>query len=115
MQTRRYTNLRSFLVIAYVGLGLADYCQGTGNVAVWGYYYDLDIPETYRSMCAFNHCLALKSDGTVVEWGDFSTDSTIPTSGAPPGLSNVVSIACGYHHNLALKEDGTVVAWGAGT
>lgn len=52
------------------------------------------------------HSLALKSDGTVVGWGNGS-GGTIP-----PGLESVVSIAAG-DHSLALKSDGTVVAWGA--
>ena len=50
--------------------------------------------------------MALKSDGTVVEWGE--TWMGI----APAGLSNVVAIARGGSHALALKSDGTVVAWG---
>ncbi|MEK5040476.1 OmpL47-type beta-barrel domain-containing protein [Sporosarcina sp. FSL K6-3457] len=52
------------------------------------------------------HSLALKSDGTVVGWGNGS-GGTIP-----PGLESVVSIAAG-DHSLALKSDGTVVAWGS--
>jgi len=48
--------------------------------------------------------LALKSDGTVVEWGN--------ALGAPAGLSDVVAISASYDHALALKSDGTVVAWG---
>jgi len=50
--------------------------------------------------------MALKSDGTVVEWGA----SWMGT--APSGLSAVVAIARGSNHALALKSNGTVVAWG---
>ncbi len=50
--------------------------------------------------------MALKSDGTIAEWGSLSTGA------APAGLSNVVAIARGGNHALALKSDGTVVAWG---
>ena len=50
--------------------------------------------------------MALKSDGTVVEWGSLSMGT------APAGLSNVVAIARGGNHALALKSNGTVVAWG---
>jgi alpha-tubulin suppressor-like RCC1 family protein len=49
--------------------------------------------------------LALKSDGTVFEWGNGSS--------VPSGLSNVVAISSGDFHSLALKSDGTVVTWGA--
>lgn len=54
------------------------------------------------------HSMALKEDGTVVDWG-------LGSSAPPPGLKDVVAIAAGGAHSLALKSDGTVVAWGNGT
>ncbi|QMV40966.1 S-layer homology domain-containing protein [Cohnella cholangitidis] len=54
------------------------------------------------------HSLALKSDGTVVGWGD-NTNNQISV---PAGLTGVVAIATGITHSLVLKSDGTVVAWG---
>jgi alpha-tubulin suppressor-like RCC1 family protein len=54
------------------------------------------------------HNLALKSDGTVVAWGD----DTFKPSTIPAGLNGVVAIAAGFSHSLALKSDGTIVAWG---
>jgi hypothetical protein len=55
-----------------------------------------------------DHCLAIKSDGTVIAWGrDDSKQVTLPS-----GLVNVVAIAAGAYHSLALKSDGTVIAWG---
>lgn len=53
--------------------------------------------------------LALKTDGTVVEWG-WGADE--PPTAVPAGLTGVTAIAAGGDHNLALKADGTVVAWG---
>jgi hypothetical protein len=55
-------------------------------------------------------CLALKSDGTVVGWGD---NRLFQSSSVPPGLSGVVAISAGANHSLALKSDGTVVSWGS--
>ena len=52
-----------------------------------------------------NDCLALKDDGSVVEWNTWH-------SAAPDGLSNVVAISSGGENGLALKADGNVVAWG---
>ena len=57
------------------------------------------------------HSMALKSDGTVLVWGD----TRYGLANVPPDLSGVVAIAAGWFHNLALKGDGTVVAWGSGT
>ena len=53
--------------------------------------------------------VALKSDGTVVDWPVISAryGSTVP-----PGLSNVVAISAGRGHSLALTADGRVVGWG---
>jgi alpha-tubulin suppressor-like RCC1 family protein len=50
--------------------------------------------------------MALKSDGTVIEWGASWMGM------APSDLSGVVAIARGSNHALALKSNGTVVAWG---
>ena len=52
------------------------------------------------------HSLALRSDGTVIGWGNFQ--GTIPA-----GLANVTAIAAGGQHSLALRSDGTVVGWGS--
>ena len=49
---------------------------------------------------------ALKSDGTVVSWGDPNFGGT-----APAGLSGVTQIFSNDYAFAALKSDGTVVAW----
>ena len=73
---------------------------------------------------AYQHSLALCSDGTVVAWGrnnygqlgnNSTTDSHTPvavdTSCALAGKT-VVAVSVGAEHSLALCSDGTVVGWG---
>lgn len=55
------------------------------------------------------HNSALKSDGTVVVWGDNSAGQL----NVPENLKGVVAVAAGLTYNLTLKSDRTVVAWGA--
>jgi hypothetical protein len=55
------------------------------------------------------HSLALKSDGTVVAWGDNSQNQC----SVSPGATNAVAIAAGTAHSLALKADGSLASWGA--
>ncbi|MGI9107260.1 MAG: S8 family serine peptidase [Pyrinomonadaceae bacterium] len=59
--------------------------------------------------------LALRSDGTVWQWGagagqdgPFSDGPTAPVS----GLANITAIAAGYSHSMAVRNDGTVWTWG---
>lgn len=53
------------------------------------------------------HSLALKSDGTIVGWGDNSSGQATPPAG-----NNYIAIAAGYYHSIALKSDGSIVKWG---
>ena len=53
------------------------------------------------------HNLALKSDGSIVAWGD----NTYGQIDVPAG-NDFVAIDAGQLHSLALKADGSIVGWG---
>ncbi len=53
--------------------------------------------------------LALKNDGTIIEFGN----EPYPWGKMPAGLSNVVSISLEGGSAWAIRRDGTVVRWGA--
>jgi len=57
----------------------------------------------------YSHCLALRTDGTVLGWGiNWSGQTDIPDE-----ATNAVAIAAGGYHSLARRADGTVLGWGA--
>jgi len=58
--------------------------------------------------CGKGHVVLLKSDNTVVCWGD----NDYGQSTVPSGLSNVIAVDAGDYHTIALKNDKTVVCWG---
>jgi alpha-tubulin suppressor-like RCC1 family protein len=66
-----------------------------------------DLSDVVTIVAGSYHSLALKTDGTVITWGNNYI--------LPAGLSGVVAIAAGGSHSLALKADGTVIAWGNNT
>ena len=87
--------------------------RSTTSVVAWGWdSADLKPPVGLSDVVALSggtsHVLALRSDGSVVAWGDDYVGRATP----PVGLTNVVKLSAGAIHSLALKSDGTVVAWG---
>ncbi len=89
------------------------------GIVVWGnFVYSspslTNVPPSATNVIAMAagdaHCVALKSDGTVVAWG--GNENNAGATNVPSGLSNVVSIAAGSTHSLALRSDGTLAAWG---
>ncbi len=66
------------------------------------------------------HSLALKSDGTLLSWGDDSNgqlgdDDILANKSSPvpvDGALNIIAIAAGSDYSLALESDGTLLSWG---
>jgi alpha-tubulin suppressor-like RCC1 family protein len=66
------------------------------------------------------HSLALKSDGTVIGWGQnnigqLTSNANFPLQNSPiaiAGVNNIVSISAGGNHSLALRSDGIILSWG---
>jgi len=72
----------------------------------------VDVPGDLNQVVAIaggdSHSMALKSDGTVVAWGDNSQGQ----ASVPANLGRAVFIAAGGAHSLAVKEGGAIAAWG---
>jgi hypothetical protein len=70
-------------------------------------------PTTANTVFALStspyHGLAVRTDGTVLAWGDnVGNQATVPV-----GLTGVCAVAAGTNHSLALLANGQVVAWGS--
>jgi alpha-tubulin suppressor-like RCC1 family protein len=114
MQEKRKISFVSKIVLVGLFLfSMSSVLVDAGNyVVAWGgnTYGQTNVPSSATNVMAiaagYSYSLALKSDGTVIAWGQ-AGDTNVPA-----GLSNVVAIAAGIGQSLALKSDGTLVAWG---
>jgi len=95
--------------------------RAAGQVVAWGsnFYGQTNVPPDLTNAVAiaagYAHSLALKADGTVINWGAFLyADNHRGTIWVPAGLKDVAALAAGYGHDLALITDGGVIAWGYG-
>jgi alpha-tubulin suppressor-like RCC1 family protein len=67
------------------------------------------LPNPASSLAGgFAHSLAVRTNGTVIGWGDNSYGQVT----VPAAATNVVALAAGRGHTLALKANGTVTGWG---
>jgi subtilisin-like proprotein convertase family protein len=84
-------------------------------VVAWGADYagQINVPTNLNNVVAiagaYDHSLALKTNGLVVAWGD----NTFGQTSVPSSVSNVVAVAGGQYYSMALNSSGTVASWGA--
>lgn len=97
---------------------LAQSAVPAGQIVGWGNneYGQATVPVAARSgvtavAVGVNHTVALKSDGTIVAWGEPSFGKTV----VPPELGPVKAVAAGHVFTMALRVDDSVMAWGEGS
>ena len=100
-----------YLGMFVLGTGLV-HGQSTGSIVGWGSLVVVE-PSALDSLAAvaggWSHSLGLKSDGTIVAWGD----NNYAQCDVPAPNADFVAVAGGNWHSLGLKSDGTIVAWGS--
>ncbi len=82
------------------------------QLAAWGLngYGQTDVPAGWdftQVAGAWDHSLAVKSDGSLAGWGR-NDDGQADV----PAGNDFTQVAAGYNHSLALKSDGSLAAWG---
>ncbi len=85
--------------------------QSTGSIVGWGEQVVVEQAalDSLVVVAAGNeHSLGLKSDGTILAWGD----NALGQCDVPAPNADFVAVAAGGGHSLGLKSDGTFVAWG---
>ncbi|MEY2506446.1 MAG: hypothetical protein QOH01_775 [Verrucomicrobiota bacterium] len=104
----------------------SNYANQIGNGNPWWQYQDVpfhvpNLPPISKVASAYDHTLAVATNGTVWAWGYNSNgqlgDGTTEARQTPVqvvGLTDVISIATAYSFSIAMKSDGTVWAWGGG-
>ena len=117
-------HVRLLAIFRFIGTGLAilvvlllssGIClaqiQG-GSVVAWGRNdfgqanYPSDLTNAVSVAIGIQDSLAVRTDGSVVGWGDVNGQGVIPSS-----ATNVAVAKLGQSWNVALKNDGTTISW----
>lgn len=96
-----------------VGAGVCLVLFSDGHLEAWGDQNSecTKLPEAAtniaRVFAGWRRAAAIRSDGTLVAWGE---NVDLPVS-----MTNIADVALGrdwFSHNLALTKDGSVIEWG---
>jgi len=98
--------------------------QGQGNITQQNSPVRVGTDSNWKAIAVGdNHCMALKTDGTLYTWGSGSDgrlgQGNNTTLGVPTRVLTATdtwkTMAGGGTHSIAIKTDGTVWCWGAGS
>jgi hypothetical protein len=95
-------------LLAVIWIGCMANALASGQIVSWGSISN--VPPGLVGIKAIagglDFSLALRNDGSVIEWNSLGE----PSTNLPSGLTNIVAIAA-RAQRLALQADGTVIAW----
>jgi alpha-tubulin suppressor-like RCC1 family protein len=86
---------------------------GTSQITDSPYIEPCPVGSGYQSIAIAkvteNTCLAIKADGSIAQWGDYTTRWG---AASPPAGTDFIAVSAGWGHGMALHADGTVECWG---
>ena len=103
----------AFACILFAALGVEAAQAQDGSIVAFGRNVEgqCDVPAPNVGFVAvaagWAYSLGLKSDGSIVAWGDNSYDRAVPTPN-----SEFVAVAAGELFSLGLRGCGSIAAWG---
>lgn len=102
------------LLIAFETFAGFPLISGTGQAIEWG--INLNPPtSTLTNIIQISGdsawSMALRSNGTLVTWGNNSTGQGTP----PVNATNVTQMFAGWRHGVAKQGNGTILEWGIST
>lgn len=117
-------NIHSPLLVADLASGVVDLIdqaikKDNGSVIPYGFYATEDLKNALASgvVSLFKSgyaTVALKSDGSLVAWGNATYGGNAPTSVTSPNSDVSKIFFNGYGNSfVALKSDGSAVTWGS--
>lgn len=104
--------IRGFVLIV-IAAAVAP-ANGDGGTSTINFPLDYASDSYTAFALQFTNAIAAdaESDTLVILQANGQVTNTTGWVDAPPGLSNVTSLACGFAVCMALRNDGTFVAWG---
>jgi alpha-tubulin suppressor-like RCC1 family protein len=100
-----------FILVVLAGSVVAK-ATDAGSIVSWGAIaFDSKEPDANDFVtisAGVNSSLALKSNGSIIGWGD-----NYYGQATPPDGNDFAAISAGDSYSLALKSDGSIVGWGA--
>lgn len=95
---------------------------GTTNIITWSPHTTIGGGTNWKQVAAgYNHCCAIKTDGTLWGWGwnvhgqlgdGTAADKSSPITTAGGG-NNWKQVSSAWSHTAAIKTDGTLWTWGS--
>ena len=121
VRSKRWTGSFPGIILALGALAVWNYtpasAQDAGAIVGWGANV-IVAPSELSGVVAVaagaRHSLGLKSDGSIVAWGNNRSEYGQYLGPCEISVPNTgfTGIAGGAYHSLGLKADGSIVAWG---